>query len=439
MYSIFNQLTNMAVSSINSASNTVTANITARAEARNAAIRAQNTELANVIARGIMDYHPCPVECFFDDSGTGTKGNTVISGGSQSVRNRTVISSIGSFYYSSIPVIILHQANKQLENMAMDNYKNILFINSNNPFYDPIIGSTYSAIRTIAVEASSDIVKIQPNGTYYIQGIMEYMKHMGVEPSIYAFASFSYDKVLDKIINGLIPDPPAESIKKLLQQGETERGAIHLFFEELLMQLDNITPKKLSKVQRISVTSAVTHDLSIMIDIPPSTHSLSTNLLVSDIKSALSLNKPFLLVIDDIQISDNKALKELLRQLPDSCVLHIANNDLFSSFGGDENTFDTITGKAIRRIIFKHNSANSAKKWSEAFGEYDHQEFVHSHGYSNAPGGLPGVTHGTSTSNVRKYKVSPEAITKMNDGETYFYDSMNDTIVHTFIAPYRVR
>lgn len=421
---------NLGRSISNEISNSINVQISNRVEARNAAIREKNAMLANAIEKGISEYHPCPLNCLFDPFSP--EQNSIISGGTQIWRNNLLEAIITPYYNCSVPIIVFHQSNQILKRTINTNFSEFIKIDGQNPVYDPIVGLNIMQIANLVLSCNNEFLKINPESSFYFQGLNEFMQYKNVIPSIYAFATIPYMELTTRInhavSNGRLSNDHAFKIQNLLSRGSSEQSSIQLFFENVLNN-NSAVSKRLNTEGTVNISKAISSNNSLLIDLPISTDATMTTLVLSDLKKAVSMNKPFVLVIDDIQLLDNKEFKDFIVAFPESYPLFLLNQDIYSSFGSDENFFNVMVGKINKKLIMKHISAVSAKKWSDVLGEYEHQEIEHSYGHSTSFN-TPGVTHNTSTSKRKENRVAPQSIIKMTDDEVYISDNCYANIAH---------
>lgn len=433
IFGSFMQGYNYGKSAMEEAGNRINSQLARRAEARDTALREENAAIANAADRGVVDYHPCPVDCLFDFSSP--EQSVIVSGGTRYWHNEFIKALIAPYYNASIPVIIFHHSNNQLKSDIKGKFEDFVNVDENSRLYDPIIGLNIIQIVNLVLSCNNDYIKLSPESSYYFQGINEFMQYKKVIPSIYAFASLPYMELATRINNavnkGKMTATQASKIQQLLSRGANEQSSIQLFFESLLNDCPFVS-RKLDTTSILNVEKAVVEKKNLIIDIPNSASDTLLKMVLADIKKATSLNKPFVLVLDDLQIANNKDFNDFIASFPDSNPLFMLSQDVYSYCNGEDPRFYTLAGKFGKKLIMKHSSAVSASKWSAVFGEYERQEITHNYGYSTT-NNMSNVNHGTSTSKNKENRILAEAIVKMGDGEIYLADTNRPEIAHMLL------
>ena len=433
IFGSFMQGYNMGKSAMEEAGNRINSQLARRAEIRDTAIREENAAIANAADRGVVDYHPCPVDCLFDSSSP--EQSVIVSGGTRYWHNEFIKSLILPYCNASIPVIIFHHSNNQLKADIKGNFENFVNVDENNRLYDPIIGLNIIQIVNLVLSCHNEYIKLSPESSYYFQGINEFMQCKNVIPSIYAFASLPYMEIATKIniaVNkGQMTATQAQKIQQLLSRGANEQSSIQLFFESLLNDCPFVS-RKLDTKSILNVEKAIVNKKNLIIDIPNSASDTLLKMILADVKKATSLNQKFVLVVDDLQIANNKEFNDFIASFPDSNPLFLLSQDVYSYCNGEEARFYPLAGKFNKKLIMKHSSAVSANKWSAVFGDYERQEVTHNYGYSTT-NNMSNVNHGTSTSRNKENRILAEAIVKMGDGEIYLADTNRPEIAHMML------
>jgi hypothetical protein len=399
----------------------------------------------NKANKGITKYEPCSIACFFDPNEP--VENTVVSGGTNEVRALSLVSILINSYNQNLPAIVLHESNSYLESQVKSLFgssSNITIINKSNPTYEPFWGLQDSEISKLIIDSVTKDFDIKHNAKYYLEGMAAYIREKRIEPFCNMFIQCPHHELFDKIDNmvssGKMNDSKAQKIKSMLMMGQSENYKIESYFHSLENQISGILAKKGNPSVSSSIAKVMNKPGIILIDIVSNTNNLVINLLVSQIKIAMSKGKRMMLISESLSVENNEMLANLLKMKSDKCRVVTSSSDLYAMCCGDDKLFHTVIGGSSKVVIHSHSSGSSAAKWSEVIGYYDKQEASQSYSSGkscNNPFTLFPSTNSNSTvsySLKREFIVKPEEITRMKYGETYIYDSVHNELAHTVIV-----
>lgn len=412
-------------------------------------INRRNADKGNVRRRGITEYRPSDIGGFFLPASPAT--NVVISGGDNRIRSLTVHEIARAAGINNVPVVILHEANRELEAMMQLTWANtgrLTVVNQSNPVYDPFVGLTDMEIGKLVMDAAPKDFDIKPNAKYYIDGMIAYLRALKKEPGLDLFAKCNHAGLFARIdalvAKGTLPDTKGQDIKSRLMQGQSENYKLESYFTSLEDQFAGILSRKSSPDQK-SVTRAIDDGDVILVDITSNFNKLLVNVLVTQIKYAIGKGKLVSFVADELSTENSELFASLVRTNNDKCKLTVCSRDVFAMCGGEEKVFHTILGNSGKVVIYRHTSGASAAKWAEAIGYYDKNEAStsYSSGSSNSSPlnifALNAYNRGSNSTNTvnynmkREYIVKPEEITRMQPDEAYIIDGLTQQLAHTRI------
>jgi hypothetical protein len=402
----------------------------------------------NEMMRGITEYKPSEIGGFFPP--TEQIGNVVISGGENSVRSQTIEAISYLACDRNLPVVILHQGNKELETMMQLTFGKsgrLTMVNQNNPVYEPFADLSGIEISKLIIESAPKDYDIKPNGRYYIDGMIEFLRAKKRTPSLNAFAKCPHYELFNKvdmlIANNTIADPAGQEIKSKLMSGQSECFKLESYFTELANQFSGImsasgTKTKYSLLQTVNAPGIVT------IDIGSNINKLLVNVLITQIKIAMSKGKTISFIADELYSENGDLFANFIKVRNEKCKLTISAKDVYALCSSDEKLFHTILGNSEKMVVFCHSSGASALKWAEAIGQYDKTEITTSHNRGHARQNPvragENASYGYNTSNTTNYNlkrehiVKPETINRMLSNEVYIVDSVNREIAHTYLV-----
>lgn len=392
----------------------------------------------NLENQGIVEYQPSQIEAFFDVSDS--PGNTLISGGSDDVRHRATARAIECAYLKGFYPVIIHCGGNTLEHVLAGYFgSRIFFVNKSNPIYDPFLGLSNAEISQLTIQSAMKGHEIQGYGRYYLNGISDFIRAKGLSPYIRMYITCPHlaliDKVNDAEAQGVIPASIAKQIISEISQGERERGNIEGLFSSLDIQASVILATKKNLVKAINVRTVASAGGIFSMDVISSTNKLLMNFLAGEIESLLSDGKKVFLCMVGVQVAPDDRIGELIAKSGTDCAVLISSEDVYASFGGNDNLFFSTAGKAQKIIVSKHSSSYSCQKWSEIIGSYDKQEISGSVSNSFNVFGIFGATS-TQSMNInikREQVVKPEEISRMQSREVYIFSKSNGELSHTSI------
>jgi hypothetical protein len=404
----------------------------------------------NEIPRGITEYKPSEIGGFFLPADQ--IGNVIISGGENIMRSKTIEAISYLAYDKNLPVIILHQDNDELETMMrliFGKSGSLTIVNRNNPVYEPFAALSDVEISKLIIESAPKEYDIKPNVRYYIDGMIEFLRARKRVPSLSAFQKCPHYELFGKIdrliAENTITYTVGEAVKSKLMSGQTECFKLESYFIELANQFSQImsadgTKARYSLLQTINTSGIVT------IDIGSNINKLMVNVLIAQIRIAISKGKRVYLITDELYSEGGDLFANFMKVRSEKCKLAISAKDVYALCGGDDKLFHTILGNSEKLVLFCHSSGASALKWVDAIGQYDKTEITKSHNRGRTrqnPVRLgENTTYGYNTSNTtnynlkREYIIKPEAINRMLPTEVYIVNSVNREIAYIFGLTY---
>lgn len=397
----------------------------------------RDIETQNERARNVSTYNPAPIEAFVVRN---RRGNILVSGNNRSIRNRILCAAAYNSCLRRKPVVILHCGNSELESMIAAAYSGEAtphIINSRNPVYDPFVGLSKEDISQLVISSSGNANKIERIGGTYINGLTDYLLSRGRRPIARSYIKCPHDEILSRVMahrsSGEISEADATHINTEIMQGKTEQGNVEQYFRVLSTQASCILAQKADNA--ISIRNSIEGDETIMIDLVAASNNLLVNVLLQEIRDAMSRGKEFLLVLDSIPVDASESLGLLIRNYANSCNFVYSSADAYSDTQSTANVFETMLAKANTVFVMQHNSAQTNKKFSEYFGEYQRIEVntTYASGDTYATYGqvLPGSSNSDiiSTQRVNKPRVEERDIAALGYDELYIKRDANNEII----------
>lgn len=375
--------------------------------------------------------------------------NTIISGTEQFVRNMVLKAQVQSSLSNNLPVVVLHSQNTRLANdvlqVAAGNF--VATVNANSANFSPFYGlQDYEAIDVI-LESIPEKYDVKQNGRYYLEAVSDLMQANRIPASFNNYVTCPHDTILDRVdglvVAGKISDSVAQTMRSKIMTGQSEYYKIDSFLRGLSRQMGNSIRVKKSANQPVSIYKTINDSGIITIDIGPSFNSVYLDFLVEQLKLAAQKGMQYLLILDSMNISENKKLKEMITGASNNVRTIVSCDDLMYACGGNQNMFSSVVAMAKQYLIFSHSSAVSAGQWSAVLGEYeridetvantkDRTEQTYSAMQMYCP--QPRQKSRTvTTSKRRDFIVPPEKIVAMQNNEFYMRAENFRGIKHGYI------
>ena len=99
-------------------------------------VNKKSIERNNSINRGVVEDRKAQVDAIYLN---GCMHNSIVSGGDQSLRSSLLQNAIENYSRQRMPIIIIHQSDRQIENYLSSNISDSVVINSINSIFDPFI------------------------------------------------------------------------------------------------------------------------------------------------------------------------------------------------------------------------------------------------------------------------------------------------------------
>lgn len=391
----------------------------------------RNINRQNEVNRNVIEYHDAPVEAYVSKERI---ENIIVSGNNKNIRDRVSCVATYNAYKLGNPVIVLHCGNEQLERMLEDAFSSdngLYIVNDTHKFYDPFLDLDKHQIAQLVLSSANDSCKIQHNGGIYIKGLTDYLLARTHTPCASSYIRCPHDdmwrRIQENVRNNVISPEVAEEINDQITKGQVERGNVEQYFRVLNSQANCILADKntINSTEAISIRRAINKNAVIAIDVVSASNDLLLNVLIQEMKEAMSNGKRFVFVLDSIPVDSSESLGKLLRNFSSKCKFVYSSRDAYSDAVGTENLFDTLLGKANSVFVTQHNSADTSEKFSGYFGKYQKTEINNTitsgDSYSTYDQILPGSSNASiySMQRVDRPRVEESEITGLGTNRIF--------------------
>ena len=374
--------------------------------------------------------------------------NTIISGTNQNIRSIALSKLLPFALSSGFPIIELHLSNSPLPGMikrTLGTQYPVSFVNSMSSNFLPFWGLNPEDAIDIILDAAPEKFSISPNARYYLEAVTDMMTAHKMKPSFNNYLTCPHNSLLNRIdsleMSGTITDFQSQEMKSKIMIGQSESFKIDSYLKTLSKQMGNALWSKNNNTAPAGIGKAIQDHGLISIDIGTSCRSIYVDFLVEIIKNVSLKGGRFILILDSMNIAENKKLKELTSTPLAGSNVIFSCDDLVASCSGDENYTKAILGNAEQFFIFSHTSGTSASLWAGVIGEYEKTERSTStqkgKSYSSDPFDFEPSKNDSRTVTVSKkrdYVVPPEKISNMQPNEFYYKAKNTQGVKHCRMA-----
>ena len=363
--------------------------------------------------RGVVHYLPSQVGGFVEPDSC--FGNTLISGGNAQIRSEAINALCIRAANASLPVIVLHQGDTHCENTlrkTFSGFQHFYLVNNLNPIFDPIYGLPENQIRNTVVNSAPKEYRITPAGGDYVAALTLTMSTKAKNIPLPALISLINNDNVPKLLQaGQLPATVAPTIQHLYTRGQAEIHSVNRYFRTLADQCSAVLPKsKQAYMKCCNLKKVIDSQGVLVLDLISDMNNLYIRLLMELFRDMVRSGQRFLLIVDDLSITEENGLKPFLASQNHKVSKAVASEDLFASCGCASQLFQTLLGHSQKWFVFNHMSDESATQWSKGFGMYEKIETS----YNLGKGGSKGSGFGFGYIGWNRNN-------QYNSGETFFH------------------
>lgn len=348
------------------------------------------------------------------------RATMIVSGNNRSARNGLIVARCRRCGTQSLPTVVLHEGNADLEQALGALGSHVKIVNGANPFYEPLYRlSRAEDCARLVVDAAAHHYPIGPEGGMYIRALALIMQRRSLRPSVRMLACCPHDRVqgiiADIEASGRLSAAEALALRNDATINPPALGAIRLFLDELVSEVD-ILSQRMHLPHSVSVSDCVSAGGMLVIDVTSFSQTALVSILAADMEQCARRGTDFHVVVDGSSIAANASLINLLDN-GSSCFWTLSSPDIQGLLGPDEDV-ERWFAKSSLSVLFSHN-ARTSESISKTLGEYDKIELTQSCGSSNSIGQFGyhfGSNDGTSVSSIRERIVRPEYVRSMQQG-----------------------
>ena len=295
----------------------------------------------------------------------------IVSGGSGKMRIEALIPFVHKSQQEGLPLIALHNGNKDLVTMIKGHSVDAEFVGRGGVYYDVFRGMPEEDIAYLLYE-TIPVKEANPAAESLLRALIEVVLHKEGSVTLQALASFPLIRLKDEIDalynDGELSEEEYQEIDRYYMSGSSETNAVRIFLNKMNRQTESLYGKPLSN--KCNIKKMLNQKGVIAIDVGGVNNELIVDLVINHLMLLQSQGREFSILIDDVPISKFLKLRDLLR----GRTYAISQRDFISSLhGGDINgdeLFSELIGNVTTIVLFRHTSGTSCQKWSDFMGKY---------------------------------------------------------------------
>ncbi|MDR2443339.1 MAG: hypothetical protein LBE31_07455 [Deltaproteobacteria bacterium] len=300
--------------------------------------------------------------------------SAVVSGGPSDARVRALMPFVRKSQNKNIPLIALHNGNRNLEAMITQNSLDCECISRNKFYYDIFRGMAVDDMAFLLYETMPDDNNKpkSPKAEALLRALLEVVLRKNSTVTFQNLAAFPLANLKD-ILDGMakkayVTVSEYKAIDRDYMAGSSELDEVRVFLNKLNRQAAAIYGNPTENT--CNIKKMLNRKGAIAIDVGGVQNDLIFSLVTNHLMLLQSQGRDFSILLDDVPISRYPKATDLIR----GRTYAISHNDFVASlFGGKKqgnDLFSEITGNVSTLVLLGHASGTSCQKWSEHLGKY---------------------------------------------------------------------
>jgi len=293
--------------------------------------------------------------------------NWILSGGSVVDRSMAITSLLVKARQLGLAVVALHCSNPFF---ALQTQSRLW--REQLPIYDPLAGKSPTQIADILTDVGVNALDTDKRIFVLIELVAEIIAASEESITLPNVLGFPINTLLKRLETLEADDTiTAKQRKEFTDRYSGAASECVAETRRLFSRLKNAWTSQQKAQQYTSLQEAISARQIISFDLVTDTNPVLKELLFSDINAAMQRGSRFLLIADGLSIlgKDNANTDMVLLRNHDNISLVYSAADVPQMAMHKDDYFYTLTGGMANLILFRHNNAESAKKWSGFFGQ----------------------------------------------------------------------
>lgn len=343
--------------------------------------------------------------------------NFIISGGNLEDRAMALYTLLQKARTLRLPVIILQAGNAYLTERPLSS-----LWRGQIASYDPALDKSATELADLLTDVGVNALGTDRKVFVLIQLIINILEAIGNPITLRSVLEFPCDRIMIELDRFVREDIINESQRRdFVGRFSGAAGECVADTSRLFSRLKNAWNRQVENKQGQSLQATIDQGGIIAYDLVTDTNSALKELCFADVNLLMQRGEHFLLIVDGLSIfgKDECHTDTVLMRNHGNISLLYSASDVPQMMLQRDEYFNTLVGGHANLVLFRHNNARSAQKWSDFFG----QEWVTltetSVGKSKENTAFITATHtqSTSTRTERHDKFPPERFTNIPEGQ----------------------
>jgi len=357
--------------------------------------------------------------------------NIIISGFEDRLRNLVIEYALYNCALQNAAVVVIHNGNRQLEQYISTSLPDSIINNNVSKHFDPLRGFDFLDIVQVLKDVGEKKYNLLPEFQSLLKVIFELKSRNGnrlTYDELVRCPVFNLSMILQTAVsNNYISLDKYNELNAYLINGQNECTKLSNLLQEMSSKMSHLIS---TKRDAHSILSAIDFGKLFVIDVQSVTNQIELDFLLSSIVIASNKGKKVTLVLDDVaNINSEQYAKIVTTRSPNlNCI--IASRDFSSLLNHDEKLFPSAISMATKVFLFRHQSNLSCEKWAKYLGEYEKKDVTENTGGTLGGYGFS-MNDGMTVSNKREYRIRPEEIMGLEQGQAIIYDAVSNELMFT--------
>lgn len=182
-----------------------------------------------------------------------------------------------------------------------------------------------------------------------------------------------------------------------------------------------------AEVMRVNALTAIKRCATLVFSVNDVFSDFFFNYLVDELRG--NEGKPFFVLLDNVRLDDSY-FSEFLIHPSANCRVGVVAENAASLMGRDTENFFRFAEKVHCYILFKHKTSAAASIYSEIIGKFDYTKTEYSEGTQRESFKIIASGHHSDTrySVENQYRIMPEDIMQLGNGQAYVFDTLTDMV-----------